>query len=104
MFNLLSCGRKEEPALIDIVPIDKEAEGQKFREARVTAIALALIALFLAGFGLMLMGVGTTPSTMTFGFGIFPYLIGSLLGFLSVGVVLSSVPCVAKALFHYNRA
>lgn len=56
--------------------------------AKITAVALVIIALFLSGSAFLLMGVGTTPSTMYIGFGVFPYFIGTQLLLLSGGLFL----------------
>ncbi len=78
-------------------------EYKSLHEARVTAVALSLIALLLTGVGLCLMGIGTTPSTMHVGFGIFPYLAGSQIFLLGGGVLLGSIVFAGIAIYHGSR-
>lgn len=72
------------PPLVQRVP-------HKDHSAKITAIALALIALLFTGAGFILMGVGTTPATMHVGFGVMPYFMGSQLLLLSGGLFLLSL-------------
>lgn len=54
--------------------------------AKITAVALVIIAIFLSGVAFLLMGVNTTPATMHIGFGIFPFFFGTQLLLLSGGL------------------
>jgi|GEM_PF-4667606 hypothetical protein len=63
----------------------------KERDARITGLALGMIALLLFATACILYGVGTLPPTELMGFGMFPYLGGTFLSFLSLGVLVGAI-------------
>lgn len=56
------------------------------QDARVTVIALGMIALFLFALACVFLGLGTMPPTTFMGLGMLPYLAGVFLNFLSLGI------------------
>jgi Trk-type K+ transport system membrane component len=67
----------------------------KERDARITAIVLALLSLFLLAAAFVLFGVGTLPPTAMMGLGMFSYLGGVFLGFVALGILTGSFVFVA---------
>ena len=59
----------------------------KARNARITALALGFISLFLFAGSFVLFGMGTLSPNFLMGLGIFPYLGGALLSFIAVGIL-----------------
>ncbi len=56
------------------------------KDARITVLALGMIALFLFAVACVLLGLGTMPPTTFMGLGMLPYLGGVFLNFLSLGI------------------
>ena len=61
------------------------------KDARVTVVALGMIALFLFSLACVLLGLGTMPPTTFMGLGMLPYLAGVFLNFLSLGVFMGAL-------------
>jgi hypothetical protein len=59
----------------------------KERDARITAIALGLLAVFLFAASFVLFGMGTLSPTTLMGLGMLPYLGGALLSCIGIGIV-----------------
>lgn len=74
---------------------------KQYKEERIAAVAVALIAMVLTGVGLILMGIGTNPSTMDIGYGVFPYLAGSQLVLL--GLFTATLALVPSSMSLYHR-
>jgi hypothetical protein len=60
------------------------------RDARVTAFVLGFLALFLFGAAAILFGMGTLSPTFLMGLGMFPYLGGVILSFMSLGILCAT--------------
>lgn len=67
------------------------------KDARITVIALGMIALFLFAVSCVLFGLGTMPPTTFMGLGMIPYLAGVFLNFLSLGVFTGALAFSAIA-------
>ncbi len=81
----------------------KKTQAEKnYKEARTAIVALAVIAALVAAMGLTMMGLGTSPQTMTIGYGIIPYLFGSQLTILS-GALIGGIAVVGMVAFYYHR-
>lgn len=65
---------------------DVEHYDAQDRDARITVIALGMIALFLFTLACVFLGLGTMPPTTFMGLGMLPYLAGVFLNFLSLGI------------------
>jgi hypothetical protein len=70
----------------------------KARNARITALALCFISLFLFTAAFVLWGMGTLSPTFMMGLGIFPYLGGALLSYIALAVHIGMLAFAAIAL------
>jgi hypothetical protein len=73
---------------------------ESLRSAKVTAIALAAVALVLTALSCVLWGVGTSPGMMLTGMNFFPYLAGTFLGAISMCVGAGSLIFAVKMAYH----
>lgn len=81
----------------------KEQAQRTARDSSITALVLGLLSLFLLAAAFVLFGLGTLSPTHFMGLGIFPYLGGTLLSFVALGVVLGMVIFAARAAVHSCR-
>lgn len=90
---MFCCSRSTYPQEILNIDPDKAISKleNKARDARITAIVLSMITLFLFAAAFTLYGVGTLSPTALMGLGMFPYLGGVLINFVGLGVLCGSV-------------
>lgn len=80
----------------------KEQQTSKY-SAKVTAIALGAITVFLFAASCALWGLGTSPGMMLTGVSFFPYLIGSVIGCITLGVAIGGVLFSLKYGYHSTQ-
>ena len=80
-----------------IVVNHKEKDARAIRDARITAIVLGFVGLFLLALSFTLFGVGTLPHHVLMGLGLISYLGGALVCCMSVGVLCGMVVFIAIA-------
>ncbi|NGX53453.1 MAG: hypothetical protein K1000chlam4_00165 [Chlamydiae bacterium] len=68
-------------------------------DAKVTAVALMVIALLLGGTGLILMGIQTMPETMHLGLGVFLFFGGGQMVFMGAGQFMAAIGFATYAIF-----
>ncbi len=90
---MFCCSSSPSPKVEDPSNLGKSRVllGLKARDARITAIILSLLTLFLYASSFVLYGVGTISPTALLGLGIFPYLGGALFNFVGIGLLCGSV-------------
>jgi hypothetical protein len=69
----------------------------KAHNARITAIALGFLTIFLLAGSFVLFGLGTLPPTFLMGLGVLPYLGGAFLSFVALGVLFGMLIFIALA-------
>jgi len=67
------------------------------RDARITALVLGFLTLFLFACSAILFGLGTLSPTFLMGLGIFPYFGGAVLSFIALGILCGTLVFVAIA-------
>lgn len=86
MSNCLSIFRKQTTRPL---PPGEKIE-RSARDARITSLALGMLALCLIALSYICFGVGTLPAEQISGLGSFPYLGGSLMSFVAIGLLCGS--------------
>ncbi|NGX55756.1 MAG: hypothetical protein KR126chlam2_01398 [Chlamydiae bacterium] len=67
--------------------------------AKVTAVALTIIALLLVGAGLILMGIQTMSATMHLGLGVFLFFGGGQVVFIGAGQFMAAIGFATYSFF-----
>ncbi len=95
--NIFSIPAKEQ------LPEAIRAQSDQKYASKVTAIALGAIAVILFGGSCALWGLGTSPGMILTGMSFFPYLIGSVLGCVTMGVASGAALFTLKTLYHATQ-
>lgn len=84
----------------DALPGAITSHEEKKYASKVTAIALAAIAIVLFAASCALWGLGTSPGMMLTGMNFFPYLVGSVIGCVTIAVASGAGLFTLKTLYH----
>jgi len=92
------------------LPTDPSALRQGCREqqalkypAKVTAIALGAITVLLFASSCAMWGLGTSPGMMLTGVSFFPFLVGSIVGCVTLGVGIGGALFTLKYAYHATQ-
>lgn len=77
---------------------------QSYERSRSTAVALTAVAIVILALSCVLWGFGTSPGMVLSGVGFVPYLAGTFLGAVAVGVLGGIACCTTKMIYHRCRA
>jgi uncharacterized membrane protein required for colicin V production len=84
---MLNCLTLSSKYTNSIDPAQFQRIQKQAKDARITAIALGFLSIFLFACSCALFGLGTLSPTAFMGLGMIPYLGGTFLSFLSAGLV-----------------
>jgi len=68
-----------------------QSSERKARDSRITAFALTIIAIIFIAIAFALFGMATLSPELTMGLGIFPYLAGTFLGAVGIGIFIGAL-------------
>ena len=71
--------------------------------AKITSVALSIIALFLTGAGLILMGLQTLPATMHIGYGVALFFIGAQISAIGGGQGVAAAGFASNAIYLHSK-
>lgn len=86
----------------ELLPL-QEAEKASSNNAKITALALAAVALVVAATACVMWGIGTSPGMMLTGMNFFHYLAGTFFGAISIGVAAGVAIFTIKMMAHEYR-
>ncbi|MBS0623042.1 MAG: hypothetical protein JSS62_00285 [Verrucomicrobia bacterium] len=76
---------------------------QRYQDAKHTAVALGGVAIVLASATFLLWGFGTSPGGVLTGISFVPYMVGTLVGTVNIGVVAGVALFALKMGYHSFR-